>query len=401
LQVQARCFRSAITVAEASMVSRLSWGHWVSQRRARHPIDLALVAFGATIGVVCTLLLGPYQHADAPRGSRRLDGGPQEPALPATCALDSLLGVSHPREQNMILDDVRRLDVVRAQLGRRAPIPATRLVKHPASKSLLQDVLVRAMTVLNRLHLLPLSSFGKKRCGTPGRGQVCRGRGIEDQRDDLVDRRQLQHFFDEFAALAVTNATCLEWDRPTYLSKLRKPDGSHACARVWALKYKEGRTLNVVPRSQEAHGDLARLEHPGAAGSLHEQIDFALCNMVFEHVSQPAASARGLFQLMRPGGIVLFSVPFVSIYHGPPLYRDQYRYTVDGAANLMRTAGFKVLKQLKLGNGVLAAAGYLLGFGMGDYEEEDLLTDMLVVDSPQNISAAWMSSALVLQRPLL
>ena len=71
-----------------------------------------------------------------------------------------------------------------------------------------------------------------------------------------------------------------------------------------------------------------------------EQYDTALCLQVLEHVPEPAAALRECSRVLRPGGMLILSVPHLSRLHDEP--HDYYRYTCHGLAHLAAQAGFVV-----------------------------------------------------------
>ena len=102
--------------------------------------------------------------------------------------------------------------------------------------------------------------------------------------------------------------------------------------------------------------------------------DLVVCNYVFEHVSHPHMGVRALFNLLRPGGLLFFAVPFNEQFHLIP--GDFYRYTLDGARSLLTDAGFEIIHAHKLGDSEMAS-GYMLGFGVGDFDESHLDSKLL------------------------
>jgi 2-polyprenyl-3-methyl-5-hydroxy-6-metoxy-1,4-benzoquinol methylase len=87
---------------------------------------------------------------------------------------------------------------------------------------------------------------------------------------------------------------------------------------------------------------LADIDHPGhkLLEQLADFFDAVFATQVFEHVSRPWLSAKHIFQLLRPGGRVFFTVPFLARYHNSP--EDHFRFTVYGAIKIFRDAGFVV-----------------------------------------------------------
>lgn len=71
---------------------------------------------------------------------------------------------------------------------------------------------------------------------------------------------------------------------------------------------------------------------------LKDQFDGIVCLAVLEHVYDPQAAARNLYDMLKPGGYCFAYVPFLYRYHAPAdlNYQDYFRYTRDGVAYLFR-----------------------------------------------------------------
>lgn len=73
--------------------------------------------------------------------------------------------------------------------------------------------------------------------------------------------------------------------------------------------------------------------------------DAVLCSQVFEHVFTPAEFLGEINRVLRPGGLLLLTVPFVWDEHEQP--RDFARYSSFGLRALLERAGFEVMAQRK------------------------------------------------------
>jgi SAM-dependent methyltransferase len=80
--------------------------------------------------------------------------------------------------------------------------------------------------------------------------------------------------------------------------------------------------------------------------------DAALCTEVLEHVSDAGAVLREIARVVRPGGRVLVTVPFVYHYHEDPC--DLRRYTPPGLRAALEDSGFDVELAAGLGNKLTA-----------------------------------------------
>ena len=74
--------------------------------------------------------------------------------------------------------------------------------------------------------------------------------------------------------------------------------------RPQAIHYNESTRL--------LHADLTLIaSRPTELGALQGYFGLILCNQVFEHVPQPFLAAKAIFALLRPGGLLFWTAPFI------------------------------------------------------------------------------------------
>jgi SAM-dependent methyltransferase len=90
------------------------------------------------------------------------------------------------------------------------------------------------------------------------------------------------------------------------------------------------------PHEEAGHADILGdlLNLPVAA----DEYDAVLLTEVLEHVANPHAALTQLHRVLRTGGRILVTVPFVGELHEEPY--DFYRYTSHGLQHLLTEAGF-------------------------------------------------------------
>ncbi len=75
--------------------------------------------------------------------------------------------------------------------------------------------------------------------------------------------------------------------------------------------------------------------------------DSVLCNQVLEHVFEPDRFLGEIRRILKPGGKLLLTVPFVWDEHEQPF--DYARYSTFGLRALLEKNGLRVLQQEKIG----------------------------------------------------
>lgn len=96
------------------------------------------------------------------------------------------------------------------------------------------------------------------------------------------------------------------------------------------------------------HPDLTFCADLQGAIPLRDQsVDTVFCCSVMEHTPEPWRIMPEFYRVLRPGGNVIVSVPFMYYLHGWP--HDYFRFTRFGLTRLAEDAGFKVVRQMNGG----------------------------------------------------
>lgn len=142
---------------------------------------------------------------------------------------------------------------------------------------------------------------------------------------------------------------------PRYLNGLTLDVGSGECPyRALAQRYASRLVLmdhNTQPIRIDLRGDIQHIPLRG------EAFDSILCFQVLEHVANPFEGIAEISRVLKPGGILLLSVPHLSRLHELP--HDYYRYTEYGLRELAKAGGFEVLELEPVG-GLVSFLGHQL-----------------------------------------
>jgi SAM-dependent methyltransferase len=90
------------------------------------------------------------------------------------------------------------------------------------------------------------------------------------------------------------------------------------------------------------------------------EFDSVVANEVFEHVFNPTDFLREINRVLKPGGMLLLTVPFVWDEHEQP--NDYARYSSFGLASIVKQSGFKVIERRKSINDIRVIFQMLNGY---------------------------------------
>jgi SAM-dependent methyltransferase len=138
-----------------------------------------------------------------------------------------------------------------------------------------------------------------------------------------------------------------------YTRHNRSPNIRRALGKVIASLDAGGWGLNLGSANTRYHDRLLNLDIAasekvdivGTAERLPIRDNSLACVVsqeVFEHLTDPAAAAREVLRVLKPGGLFYFQVPFIIGFHSAP--HDFWRFTHRGVDQLLTTAGFEVVE---------------------------------------------------------
>jgi SAM-dependent methyltransferase len=87
-------------------------------------------------------------------------------------------------------------------------------------------------------------------------------------------------------------------------------------------------------------------------------VENAIATELFEHCPEPELVMREIYRVLKPGGFLFFTVPFLWPLHDVPY--DEYRYTPFSLERLLKNASFEKIA-IKSTGGWDAALGLMLG----------------------------------------
>jgi SAM-dependent methyltransferase len=153
----------------------------------------------------------------------------------------------------------------------------------------------------------------------------------------------------------LSNAAIGEWladVRDAFSGDLLDAGAGNQPYRVWY----EPLVKSVVAVDAAPAPGLAALAFVDALPLRDASFDTVLSTEVWEHVEDATAAAREAYRVLRPGGNLVVTVPFLYPTHEAPY--DFGRFTHYGLVALLERAGFQVLRLDSKGGPLLWAAHF-------------------------------------------
>jgi SAM-dependent methyltransferase len=150
----------------------------------------------------------------------------------------------------------------------------------------------------------------------------------------LTGGRPLRLFESALRRALVGATDILDVGTPQRFAKELRPfEHLFAGTNYRAAGYRPARTFGVYNCDYDE--DIQRLSFPDA------QFDLVICLEVLEHVRDPFSASREIVRVLRDGGRLLLTVPFIAGYHGKSGasaahddYPDLWRFTDEGLRQL-------------------------------------------------------------------
>lgn len=136
----------------------------------------------------------------------------------------------------------------------------------------------------------------------------------------------------------------VEWEGSSYLERVR-PD-----------KFWNGKTLPFEDSS----------------------VDCCMATELFEHLENPEEVASDVFRVVKPGGILFLTVPFLWPLHEIP--NDEYRYTPFSIRRILRNVGFKDANiSIKATGGWYACLAQMIAHTLVEEQSKGLARKVLIL----------------------
>lgn len=101
-------------------------------------------------------------------------------------------------------------------------------------------------------------------------------------------------------------------------------------------------TFDLSPHSSiDVVGDIE------ATPFADNEFDTVVSTQVLEHVRRPWMVAQEIHRILKPGGILILTAPFLVQHHGHP--DDYFRFTTSGITTLFEDQGFEIIESAGYG----------------------------------------------------
>ncbi|KAL6754964.1 hypothetical protein V8C86DRAFT_2688614 [Haematococcus lacustris] len=216
----------------------------------------------------------------------------------------------------------------------------------------------------------------------------------------VLDRVPLEHFMTAASTQLGDGQleNCLEWGpfftrwpgvTQPYMKKFK-------CKRQWTFFHdaKNPRVRNLLRSA--VFGELDRELSEQQLDEVKNMFDLVILPQTMQYVVDPYLSARVLFDLVKPGGHLVYSSPFMQTIM--PYPTDYFRFTAEGNEKVLEGAGFKVVKSFVGGDDFWSIC-WIMHCGVSDLSPE-MLKGALSERGSTYSHNSYILSAQLLLKPL-
>mmetsp|Transcript_22883 Transcript_22883/g.58349 ORF Transcript_22883/g.58349 Transcript_22883/m.58349 type:complete len:314 (-) Transcript_22883:557-1498(-) len=214
----------------------------------------------------------------------------------------------------------------------------------------------------------------------------------------VLDRIPLERFMDKAReVIGDQKLRCLEWGpfftrwpnvTQPYMKKFN-------CAEKWTFHH-ETADPHVKVWWKSVYGELDRGLEAQGLSEVRSFFDLVIIPQTLQYVRDPLVSMSVLYDLVKPGGHIIFTSPFIQAVMPYPV--DYYRFTAEGAELALQRAGFHVLKSYVAGDDFWSIC-WIMHCGRSDLSEDSLAL-ALVERGGDYQHNSYMLSMQIAQRPL-
>ena len=149
---------------------------------------------------------------------------------------------------------------------------------------------------------------------------------------------------DQFWSIAVDHITIRETLAPLISRHTKGVVLDAGAGRLaWRALLRDKAAIYFASDTFFSHPELAFLcDVQGGVPLRNASVDTIFCCSVMEHTPEPWRVLPEFRRILRPGGKIILSVPFLYYLHGVP--QDYFRFTQFGVARLAAAAGLEVIE---------------------------------------------------------
>jgi SAM-dependent methyltransferase len=144
---------------------------------------------------------------------------------------------------------------------------------------------------------------------------------------------------------------------------IKQHDREHCCILDMGAGVRAQTRKGTFKKASYVSVDIDQNYNISAVADIHflpfkdSSFDAVICTQVLEHVRDPIRSCEELYRVMKLGGLVFITLPFVWREHAKPV--DFWRFTSFGCYNLLKEAGFSHIEIVSNG-GYFIVLDYIL-----------------------------------------